>query len=420
MHLLTNISTQKFKTVVLTLVFLFPILMALVSSAVSTIYLLLFILGVTYIQKLTPTLSTQEKTVLIGFAAVFFIYLLGMVNSDDVYSGFKKLGKFSYFLFSAPVFILFRYYQRSMLTVFYIGTTLSGFISLIYLLLNSGSAGAYHSIIYGDFSMLIAGINILLSLLTSFNKTDKVLLALSALSALSASLIVGAKGSWMAIPLLLLIFLYLLITQKQLRLTIMAICIGIVLTICVTISIFPSQTIDKFNATVTNATQFVDNEDSNKKQPSGTASERFILWKVAINTARKHPFFGSGSGDFRLELERFTAAYPRYNVIGDSYRNAHNIFFGWLALFGIVGFLALMVSIFLLPLKFFFQTIKNNPEKLWAGLVGIWIILSSMVFGLTETWIVHSAPNGVYMFFVLSLMAFSANNTQFISDTTLA
>jgi hypothetical protein len=79
-----------------------------------------------------------------------------------------------------------------------------------------------------------------------------------------------------------------------------------------------------------------------------------------------------------------------------------------------------MVSIFLLPLKFFFQTIKNNPEKLWAGLVGIWIILSSMVFGLTETWIVHSAPNGVYMFFVLSLMAFSANNTQFISDTTLA
>jgi O-antigen ligase len=111
------------------------------------------------------------------------------------------------------------------------------------------------------------------------------------------------------------------ITQKQLRLTIMAICIGIVLTICVTISIFPSQTIDKFNAAVTNATQFVDNEDGNKKQPSGTASERFILWKVAINTARKHPFFGSGSGDFRLELERFTAAYPRYNVIGDSYRN---------------------------------------------------------------------------------------------------
>jgi O-antigen ligase len=117
----------------------------------------------------------------------------------------------------------------------------------------------------------------------------------------------------------------------------------------------------KFNAAVTNATQFVDNEDGNKKQPSGTASERFIFWKVAINTARKHPFFGSGSGDFGLELKRFTTAYPQYNVIGDTYRSAHNIFFEWLALFGIIGFLALMVSVFLLPLKFFFQTIKNNP-----------------------------------------------------------
>jgi hypothetical protein len=43
-----------------------------------------------YSKKLTPTLSAQEKTVLIGFAAVFFIYLLGMLNSDDIYSSFKK------------------------------------------------------------------------------------------------------------------------------------------------------------------------------------------------------------------------------------------------------------------------------------------------------------------------------------------
>lgn len=412
MHLLANISTQKFKIVVLTLVFLFPILMAIVGSAVSTIYLLLFILGVIYIQRLAPILSAQEKTVLIGFTAVFFIYLLGMVNSNDIYNGFKKLGKFSYFLFSTPVFILFKYYQQSMLRAFYIGTTLSGFILLIYLLLNSGSTGAYHSIMYGDFSMLIVGVNILLSLLTNFNKTDKVLLILSALSALSASLIVGAKGAWVALPLLFLIFLYLLITKKELRLTIMAICIGIVLTIGITINAFPGQTIDRFNIAITNTTQFADNEHDNKKQPVGTASERFIFWKAAINTARKHPFFGSGSGDFGLELKRFITAYPRYNVIGDGYKSAHNIFFEWLALFGIIGFLVLMVSVFLLPLKFFFQTIKNNPEKSWAGLVGIWIILSSMVFGLTETWIVRSAPNGVYMFFVLSLMAFSVSNTR--------
>jgi hypothetical protein len=41
---------------------------------------------------------------------------------------------------------------------------------LIYLLLNSGSTGAYHSIMYGDFSMLIAGINIYQNLPYPVNK----------------------------------------------------------------------------------------------------------------------------------------------------------------------------------------------------------------------------------------------------------
>jgi hypothetical protein len=51
----------------------------------------------------------------------------------------------------------------------------------------------------------------------------------------------------------------------------------------------------------------------------GSASERFIFWTASINTVKKYPFFGSGSGDFRLELRRFTKEYPQYNVIADHY-----------------------------------------------------------------------------------------------------
>lgn len=409
MSLLTSIFTQKIKTSALILVFLFPILMATVGSAVSTTYLLLLILGSIHIKKFTANLSPQEKTVLIGFVIVFLIYLLGMVNSDDIYNGFKKLGKFSYFLLSAPVFFLFKYYQQSVLKAFYTGTTLSGFILLIYLLLNKGSTGAYHSIMYGDFSMLLAGVNIFFSLLlTKIKKTERILFALSALCAISASLIVGAKGSWLALPLLFSMFLYLLVMQKQLRLKIMAAFVAIILTIGVTIKVFPNQVINKFNAIITNTTQFVENENNNKQQQTGSASERLVLWKAAIDTVKKYPFFGSGSGDFWLELKRFIQEYPKYSVV-DGYGSAHNIFFGWLALFGIIGFLALILTVFLLPLRFFFQVIKNNPEKLWIGLIGVWIVLSSMIFGLTETWIVRSAPNGVYLFFILLFLAFSSN-----------
>jgi hypothetical protein len=73
----------------------------------------LFVLGILfYVKNSSIKLTLEERRVLIGFAIVFLIYFLGMINSDDVYNGFKKLGKFSYFLLSAPIFFLFKYYQQ--------------------------------------------------------------------------------------------------------------------------------------------------------------------------------------------------------------------------------------------------------------------------------------------------------------------
>jgi O-antigen ligase len=126
------------------------------------------------------------------------------------------------------------------------------------------------------------------------------------------------------------------------------------------------KTIDRFNTVIANATQFIENENDNNKQQSGSASERFIFWTASINTVKKYPFFGSGSGDFRLELRRFTKEYPQYNVIADHYGTAHNIFFEWLALFGIVGFLALIISVFLLPLTkcWYFYCLYRVPATI--------------------------------------------------------
>jgi hypothetical protein len=56
-----------------------------------------------YVKNSSIKLTLEERRVLIGFAIVFLIYFLGMINSDDVYNGFKKLGKFSYFLLRSDV-----------------------------------------------------------------------------------------------------------------------------------------------------------------------------------------------------------------------------------------------------------------------------------------------------------------------------
>ena len=419
MHLPEPPLVRTLRILSLSLIFLFPILMATMQSSVSTIYLLLLILGsVAYRKRLTPQLSTQEKTIFIGFAVVFLIYFLGMLNSDDVYAGFKKLGKFSYFLLAVPVFLLLKQQQKLLLKTFYFGIIVSGFALLGYILYNDGATKAYHSIMYGHFSMLVVGINLLLSLLS--NTTYKMfssLSVLSALSALSASFIVGARGSWLALSILIFILVYLIITQKHLRPKVIAIFIGIILTISASVAFFPNKTTHRFNAAIANIEQFIQGERNESKPHISSSGARLILWKASIDTVKKYPFFGSGSGDFKPELRRFIKENPRYQSIGDHLGSAHNIFFEWLALFGVVGFLALIFAVFLLPLKYFLQRVKDQPDKLWAAIIGIWIVLSSMVFGLTETWITRSAPNGVYVFFVLLFMVFSGNQNSKSNST---
>jgi hypothetical protein len=60
-----------------------------------------------------------------------------------------------------------------------------------------------------------------------------------------------------------------------------------ILATIVTINVFPNKTIDRFNTVIANATQFIENENDNKKQQSGSASERFIFWTASINTVKK-------------------------------------------------------------------------------------------------------------------------------------
>ncbi len=405
------------KPLVIILVFLFPIMMGIVVSSVSSIYLLLLIIGTIFYKNIAKRhLNKQEKTVLFGFIAVFAIYLLGMLNSNDIYKGFKVLGKFHYFLFAIPIFVLLRQYKTALIKNFDISLIIAGISILLYLIINPGSTGAYHSIMYGSFAMLIAGINLLLFALTNQNLTTKILLLISGLCAISGSLIVGARGSWLALLVLMGIFLYLLFSQKKLRLKIIIALTAILLTISASVHYFHGKTMIRFDTAMSNIALFFKHEQAQEKQPLTSSGARLIFWKASIDSLKQYPFFGSGSGDFRLELRKFTHQNPQYKAIGDQFGSAHNIFFEWLAVFGVVGFLVLIFTVFLLPLRYFLQIAKNQPDKLWASIIGIWIILSSIVFGLTETWIVRSAPNGVYVFFVLLFMVFSINEKAHTSE----
>lgn len=397
------------KALVIALIFLLPTLMATVASSVSTSYLLILIIGLFNYKKIAKNpLGQSEKLVLLGFLGVFVIYLMGMLNSNDIYKGFKVLGKFHYFLFAIPVYFILKKYKNILWKNLDISFIIAGLSLLLFLIINKNSDGAYHTIMYGSFAMLIAGANLLTYTLTDKNILMKSLLLASGVAAIAASLIVGARGSWVALPILAILLLILFVKRSNTRQRITVLIVLLVLAISSVIMTHPEKTSTRYNAAMQNLTQFIQDESAQEADFQLTSTgARLAFWKSSIETFKINPIFGSGSGDFKLELNQFIKNNPKYEALGVGvFGTAHSIYFEWLALFGGLGFIGLMTVVFLLPLQYFYREIKNNSQSLVPAIIGVWIVLSHLIFGLTETWIVRSAPNGVYVFYILLFMAF--------------
>jgi O-antigen ligase len=236
----------------------------------------------------------------------------------------------------------------------------------------------------------------------------KSLLLASGVAAIGASLIVGARGSWIALLILAILLLILFVKHTNTRKRITILLVSSALAISSAITMYPEKTSARYSAAVHNLTHFNQSESTQETDFKKTSTgARLVFWKSSIETFDNHPIFGSGSGDFKLELNQFIKNNPKYKALGVGvFGTAHNIYFEWLALFGGVGFIGLMIAAFFLPLQYFYREIKNNSQSLVPAIIGIWIVLSHLTFGLTETWIVRSAPNGVYVFYILLFMAF--------------
>ncbi len=76
-------------------------------------------------------------------------------------------------------------------------------------------------------------------------------------------------------------------------------------------------------------------------------SERWQSWRAGINIGNKHPFFGTGTGQFRTALE----SYYKTELKKDSYERPHNQYINVFVLFGLFG-LTIFLFVLVYPMTF--------------------------------------------------------------------
>jgi O-antigen ligase len=124
--------------------------------------------------------------------------------------------------------------------------------------------------------------------------------------------------------------------------------------------------------------------------------QRLAMWGIAINVWEKQPLLGNGPGNFDDEI---IALQEEGQFIGMDINNSvHNIYFQSLVMSGIVGFLALMLAVIIMPVVLFYKSGEVNRE---GALTGFIVVVSFAIFGLSESWTLRLPAVSIFLVYMV-------------------
>ena len=149
---------------------------------------------------------------------------------------------------------------------------------------------------------------------------------------------------------------------------------------------------EKINYTIYDLTKFNQGQGDEYSD-----AERWMSWRAGIVIGNQHPFFGTGTGNFRSELK----AYYQTELKKDTYERPHNQFINVFTMFGLFG-LTLFIFILLFPMTF---------SLFWtSALIAVMYLmqlLSMMVEHPLDTTV------GTSLFLLMSLVGLSYKSEEF-------
>ena len=311
-----------------------------VHHVASTAFALLFIASLFIIKNWAYTwrqLSKNEKWLLTGFGLYALSGVIAFVNVQDVQEYTKDIERYVRFLAAVPVYLYIKKYNVNVIKFLYAGVVASGpfllFITLPKFIDNPGdpAAGDYHHIIFGAVAMLNVGIMLSLLLVGEISKGKKAVIAIAMLCGFVAALLSQSRGVRLALPVYVLIALY--VSAKHSKRNFVSIILGLVIVLSVFVFSPVGDMVEKrIDLAVEEVSQYY--SDDRYVTSLGT---RLAMWEIAIDVWKKHPIIGTGPSDFDEEVR---SLQKKGEYVGmPLHSTTHNMYFQALVNTGAVGFL---------------------------------------------------------------------------------
>ena len=374
---------------------------------------LLMLIGLGYgvyalIKKPLLNLSKVDKWLIYSYLFYFLTFVLSLcINGGKM----RDLDTASRVVFLIPVLLLLLKYPIKTCVLRY-SIPLGGIVSVCIALydkfilnLNPDQNPRIMHIQGGDISMSL-GILSLIIALYAYHKREVKLTVLSVIGGLCGivgSLLSTARGGWVALPILLIVILW--IYRHSLSKRFFLTFFGIIAVASVGISQMPNNRImERIDVARKDIQLYLDKNDGNT-----SLGARFEMWKSALEMVKEKPLFGWGIQGATEKRKQETKEKIATGNIGQ-FTHAHNQYLDDLSKRGIIGLLALLAVLFI-PLRSFMKNLKtaNNEIKLIATL-GVAHILSVMIYGLSQGFLVHNS--GTIFYFFLTIVFYAAIRTH--------
>ena len=380
-------SESAINRIIILILLCYPAFLLTVRGSVGVLFFLLLLLSLVtlYRARKSPRAPHWDKYS-IAFALAMSSPVLAIFLSQAYHGEFKApyYDWAARFLLAIPIFLALRQTSIRVLSILQYGMPIGALVGLLALKLHPFDWGGryttseFFNLIHFSDTALVLGFLSLFSINWKREDSPSILAfkLCGFLAGIYMSIQSGERGSWVAIPLLLLLWTILNVRERR------WLKFGIAALVVISASWLSYLLIDVVHTRIGYIFSDIDGYAHGNKDTS--VGVRIQLYLAALHLFIEHPFFGVGPGGFAQAIPDLVSS-GKLTYFGGVLGKAeiHNEILAKCAETGLFGLLSIL-SVYLVPAAILWRSL-NNPiaQKMIAGMMGLGLITGFFVFGLT-------------------------------------
>ena len=397
-------------------VIIFPISVLTVDNLSGLLFVIAILLGLwqmlVHFKSLLP-ISKDEKLFLFSLTFLLVTAIITTLIND---ADFARADRFIAFLLVIPAYYFFKRNLSDEKYV-WIGLIVGSFVVFgksvyLYLVLDhvqlwreTIANEVVNKILFGDIALCFGGLS--LAGVSWFMQQRTWFMAfpsLALVAGIAASVLSLARGSWLAVPFLLVLFIW--YSSKRIRLRTSLLIMALLIMMIASVYLLPQTGVQNhFDTTLGHIHNYISSKNVNDEARTNSIGARLEMWRAAVTIFQQSPLVGSGWGSY-TELAQAQVDAGLVNPVASKFYHPHNQYISALAKGGVLALGAITV-LFLLPGYVFYKIIRDSVDsgQHRLALAGLVLIVAYASFGLTESIFERSKPVIFFGFYLAVFMA---------------